>query len=77
MKAFTKLMCLLLLVAMCLSLMAAPAYASGQDVGRITAEMMGEDPGDEPDPEPAASGDTTVKAAEGSAQTSNTPARDN
>ena len=73
MKAFTKLMCLLLLVAMCLSLMAAPAYASGQDVGRITAEMMGEDPGYEPDPEPAASGDTTVKAAEGTAQTSNTP----
>lgn len=69
MKAFTKVMSLLLLVAMCMSFMAAPAYAA-EPVGRVTADMMGEEPAFEPapDPAPAANGDSTVQAAESATQ---------
>ena len=69
MKAFTKVMSLLLLVAMCMSFMAAPAYAA-EPVGRVTADMMGEEPAFEPapDPTPAANGDSTVQAAESATQ---------
>ena len=51
MKAFKKLMAMLLLMTMCLSVMAAPACATYDEsliVGRVTADMMGEEPAVEP-----------------------------
>ena len=71
MKAFTKLLSLLLLVAMCMSFMAVPAYAAGtsqEPVGRVTADMMNAEPEFEPEPEPASTESAVVNAAEGSAQ---------
>ena len=76
MKAFTKLISMLLLVAMCVSLMAAPAYAADMDesamVGRVTADMMFEEPAN--DYVPPAPANSTVNAAEGGATGSTAPA---
>ncbi len=46
MKASTKLISLLLLVAMCMSFMAIPAYATDEalTVGRVSADMMADEP---------------------------------
>ena len=66
MKACKKLMSMLLLMAMCLSFMAAPAFAAYDEsiiVGRVTADMMGEEPAVEPAPAPASGGDTVIQAA--------------
>ena len=71
MKAFKKTMSLLLLVAMCLGLMAAPAYAADESriVGRVTADMMNEEPLFEPTPAPKKDQPAAQPAAQPAVQT--------
>ena len=73
MKARTKLLSMLLLVAMCMSFMAVPAYAAGMGedavVGRVTMDMMYDEPAmvEEVVTAESASGNTVVAASDTSA----------
>ncbi len=72
MKARTKLLSMLLLIAMCMGFMAVPAYAAGtyEDavVGRVTMDMMYDEPATEEVVTAENAGEDTVVAA---AETSN------
>ena len=73
MKARTKLLSMLLLVAMCMSFMAVPAYAAGMGedavVGRVTMDMMYDEPAmvEEVVTAESAGGNTVVAASDTSA----------
>ena len=67
MKARTKLLSMLLLVAMCMGLMSVPAYAAGtyEDafVGRVTMDMMSDEPAMEEVETAQNDGENTIVAA--------------